>query len=39
MRPLVTALVDTYNHERYIEHTLVSVLEQGWSSAELEVWL
>src|SRR6516164_2639118 len=37
MRPLITALVDTYNHEPYIEHTLVSVLEQGLSPAELEV--
>ena len=37
MRPLVTALVDTYNHERYIEQTLASVLEQGLSPAELEI--
>jgi len=35
--PLVTALIDTYNHERYIEQTMVSVLEQGLSSAELEI--
>src|SRR6516162_6795140 len=35
--PLVTVLIDTYNHERYIEQTLVSVLEQGLSSAELEI--
>jgi len=31
MKPLITALVDTYNHERYIEQALVSVLEQGLS--------
>jgi glycosyltransferase involved in cell wall biosynthesis len=37
MKPLVTALVDTYNHERYIEQALVSVLEQGLSPAELEI--
>jgi len=37
MKPLITALVDTYNHERYIEQALVSVLEQGFSAAELEV--
>jgi len=37
MRPLITALVDTYNHECYIEQALVSVLEQGLSSAELEI--
>ncbi len=29
MKPLITALVDTYNHEKYIEQALVSVLEQG----------
>src|SRR5260370_198186 len=37
MKPLITALVDTYNHEKYIEQALVSVLEQGLSPAELEI--
>src|SRR5258708_35410839 len=37
MKPLVTALVDTFNHERYIEQALVSVLEQGLSPSELEI--
>jgi glycosyltransferase involved in cell wall biosynthesis len=37
MKPLITALIDTYNHERYIEEALVSVLEQGLSPSELEV--
>ena len=37
MKPLITALVDTYNHERYIEQALVSVLEQGLSAEELEI--
>jgi len=37
MKPLITALVDTYNHERYIEQALVSILEQGLSLAELEI--
>jgi glycosyltransferase involved in cell wall biosynthesis len=37
MNPLITALVDTYNHERYVEQALVSVLEQGLSSSELEI--
>jgi glycosyltransferase involved in cell wall biosynthesis len=37
MRPLVTALVDTYNHERFIEQALTSVLEQGLSAEELEI--
>jgi glycosyltransferase involved in cell wall biosynthesis len=37
MRPRVTALIDTYNHERYIEHALRTVLDQGLSSQELEI--
>jgi glycosyltransferase involved in cell wall biosynthesis len=37
MKPLITALVDTYNHEKYIEQALVSVLEQGLPAAELEI--
>lgn len=37
MKPLITALVDTYNHERYIEQALVSVLQQGLSPSELEI--
>src|SRR4051794_17310149 len=37
MRPLVTALIDTYNHEKYIEQAIVSVLEQGLSAEELEI--
>jgi glycosyltransferase involved in cell wall biosynthesis len=37
MKPQITALVDTYNQERYIEQALVSVLEQGLSAAELEI--
>ena len=37
MKPLITALVDTYNHERYIEQALLSVLEQGLSAEELEI--
>jgi glycosyltransferase involved in cell wall biosynthesis len=30
-------VVDTFNHERYIEQALVSVLEQGLSPSELEI--
>lgn len=37
MTPLITALVDTFNHERYIEQALVSVLEQDFPSTELEI--
>jgi GT2 family glycosyltransferase len=33
----VTVLVDTYNHERFIEEAIVSVLEQDFSPAEMEV--
>src|SRR3954468_2426593 len=36
-KPLITALIDTYNHEKYIEQALVSVVEQGLSAAELEI--
>lgn len=37
MKPLVTALVDTFNHERYIEQALASVLDQELSDRELEI--
>jgi glycosyltransferase involved in cell wall biosynthesis len=37
MKPLVTALIDTYNHENHIERALVSILEQGLSAGELEI--
>jgi glycosyltransferase involved in cell wall biosynthesis len=37
MKPLVTALIDTFNHEKYIEQALVSVVEQGLSPSELEI--
>lgn len=36
-RPLVTVLLDTYNHERFIEEAIVSVLEQDFSQSEMEV--
>ncbi len=35
--PLVSALIDTYNQEHFLEQALVSVLEQGLSPAELEI--
>ena len=35
--PLITALIDTYNHEKYIEQALTSVVEQGLSPSELEI--
>ncbi len=37
MKPLVSALVDTFNHEKYIEQALLSALDQGLSPAELEI--
>src|ERR1700740_2878765 len=37
MKPLVTALIDAYNHENYIEQALLSILEQGLSAGELEI--
>jgi glycosyltransferase involved in cell wall biosynthesis len=37
MKPLITALVDTFNQERYIEQAVVSVIEQGLSPSELEI--
>jgi hypothetical protein len=36
-RPYISVLVDTYNHERFIEEALVSVLEQGVAEAEREI--
>jgi hypothetical protein len=37
MKPLVSVLVDTYNHERYIEQAIVSVIEQDFSSDDYEI--
>ena len=36
-KPTVTVLIDTYNHERFIEEAIVSVLEQDFSGSETEV--
>lgn len=36
-RPYVTALIDTFNHERFIERAVTSVLEQDFPSSEMEV--
>jgi glycosyltransferase involved in cell wall biosynthesis len=35
--PKVTAIVDTFNHARFIEQALTSVLAQGFSDTELEI--
>jgi glycosyltransferase involved in cell wall biosynthesis len=36
-KPLVSVLIDTYNHERFIEKAIVSVLEQDFPPAEREI--
>jgi glycosyltransferase involved in cell wall biosynthesis len=36
-KPLVSVLIDTYNHERFIKQAIVSVLEQDVSPGEMEV--
>jgi len=36
-RPEFTALIETYNHERFIEETIVSVLEQDFASSDIEI--
>jgi glycosyl transferase family 2 len=36
-RPYISVLVDAYNHERFIEKALVSVLEQGVAETECEI--
>lgn len=36
-RPYVSVLIDTYNHEKYIEQAIVSVLEQDFPREDFEV--
>jgi hypothetical protein len=36
--PVITAIVDTYNHERFIEQALSSVLDQGLSVLSWKFW-
>ena len=36
-RPYVSVLVDTYNHERFIEQAVASVLEQDFPATEREI--
>jgi Glycosyl transferase family 2 len=36
-KPNVTVLIDTYNHERFIEEAIVSVLEQEFPAANTEI--
>ena len=37
MIPTCTVLIDTYNHERYIEQAITSVLEQDFPRSEMEI--
>jgi len=36
-RPFASVLIDTFNHERFIEEAVVSVLEQDFPAAEREI--
>src|SRR5277367_1527461 len=36
-RPSVSVLIDTYNHERFIEKAIASVLEQDFPASEREI--
>jgi glycosyltransferase involved in cell wall biosynthesis len=36
-KPFVSVLIDTYNHERFIEQAIVSVLEQDFPESEREI--
>jgi glycosyltransferase involved in cell wall biosynthesis len=36
-KPFVTALVDTYNHESFIEEAISSVLQQDFPASEMEI--
>jgi glycosyltransferase involved in cell wall biosynthesis len=36
-KPTVTVLIDTYNHERFVEKAIVSVLEQDFPAADMEI--
>src|ERR1039458_8786747 len=35
--PILSVLIDTFNHERYIEQAILSVLEQDFPSADSEI--
>src|SRR5713226_7752819 len=36
-KPYVSVLIDTYNHERFIEQAITSVLDQDMSMANVEI--
>lgn len=37
LRPFVTVLIDTYNHERFVEEAIRSVMEQDFSPSDAEI--
>lgn len=37
MKPVVTALIDTYNHERFIEDAIRSALDQDFTHSQMEI--
>ena len=37
--PHISVLIDTYNHERFLEQAIVSVLEQDFPASEIEIVL
>src|SRR6201982_1266935 len=37
LKPLVTVLIDTYNHDRFIEEAIASGLEQDLPRGEVEI--
>src|SRR4029077_10245296 len=37
MKPSVSVLIDTYNHERFIEEAIASVLAQDFPASEMEI--
>jgi len=38
-RPFASVLIDTYNHERFIEKAIVSVLEQDFPATDREIFV
>ena len=36
-KPFVSVLIDTYNHERFIEQAIVSAIEQDFSASDREI--
>jgi glycosyltransferase involved in cell wall biosynthesis len=37
MKPILSVLINTFNHEQYIEQTIVSAIEQDFPASEFEI--